>query len=155
MMQPAQNWQRDDVANRLGTSEARGVIAQRQVGPDLVVVGGVRFQDATQVRLARYHQVVEAFTTNRADEPFDVSVLPRRARRDWVITDAHRTNAPGVRWPERAVAIANEMTRRFAPWKRFRHLTRDPLGRRIAGHGDPEQPPSGVAKNHQALEQLE
>ena len=46
MMQPAQDWHRADVANRLGTSEVRGVFVQ--VGPDLVVVGGVGFEKRQQ-----------------------------------------------------------------------------------------------------------
>jgi len=73
-----------------------------------------------------HRQVVEAFAANRADEPLDVSVLPRRARRDWVIADTHCTDALGVCWPERAVAVTNQMTWRFAPRKGFGHLTCNP-----------------------------
>jgi hypothetical protein len=107
------------------------------------------------VRLAGHRQVVEAFATNRADEPLDVSVLPRRARCDGVIADTHCSNALGVCWPERAVAVTNQMTWRFAPRKGFGHLTCNPLRRWIAGHGDPEHSPSGVVKDHEAVQQFE
>jgi len=48
------------------------------------------------MRLAEYDEMVEAFTPERADQPFGVSILPGRARCDWMIADAHRANAPGV-----------------------------------------------------------
>src|SRR5215472_18039314 len=89
---------------------------------------------AAQVRLAEDDQIIEAFAPSRADEPLDVSVLPGRTRRDWMITDAHRTHAASVRWPERTVAVAEKMAGCFIPWKRFSHLTGDPLCRWIAGN---------------------
>src|SRR5215471_11228026 len=89
----------------------------------LVVIAGVALENPAQVRLARHDQMVQAFAANRADEPFDVSVLPRRARRDWVIADAHRTNAPGVRGAERAVAVAEQMLGCFIPREALGYLT--------------------------------
>ena len=72
-----------------------------------------------------------------------------------LITDPHCPNAMGVGWAEGPVAVANQVTRRFIPGKRVRHLTCDPLGGRIVRHADAHQSPSGVAKNYQAVEQLE
>ena len=45
--------------------------------PDLVVIGSVIFQDATQLRFAEHEQVIEALAPNRADEALDVAILPR------------------------------------------------------------------------------
>jgi hypothetical protein len=53
--------------------------------------------------------VVKAFAPDRADQPLDVSVFPRRARGDWVIADTHRMDAPSVRGAERIVAVAQQM----------------------------------------------
>ena len=125
------------------------------MGPDLIVVRSVGLEDTAQVRLAEHDEVVERFATYRSDEPFDVAVLPRRARCGRVISDPHGTNAAGVRWTECAVAVANQVMRRFVPGKRVSHLTCDPLGARIVRHADAHQSPSGVAKNDQAIEQLE
>jgi hypothetical protein len=47
------------------------------VGSDLVVVAGVGFEDATQIRFVEHQDVVEAFAPDRANEPLDVSVLAR------------------------------------------------------------------------------
>ena len=45
--------------------------------PDLIVIGSVILQNATQVRFVEHHQVVELFAPDRADEALDVAVLPR------------------------------------------------------------------------------
>jgi hypothetical protein len=37
-----------------------------------------------QMRLPEYDHVVEAFATNRSDEPLNVTVLPRLARRIFI-----------------------------------------------------------------------
>jgi hypothetical protein len=47
------------------------------MGAHLVVVGGVGFENPTQVRFARNHQVVKTFAANRTDDSLDVPVLPR------------------------------------------------------------------------------
>src|SRR5260370_30108568 len=107
------------------------------MGADLVVVGGVCFEDAAQMRLTEHNDVVQAFAPDRSDEPLDMSVLPGRVRRNWMITDAHGANASGVGCPERAVAITNQITWSFVPREGFGHLTRDPFRRRIAGDSDP------------------
>jgi hypothetical protein len=107
------------------------------------------------MRLAEHDEVVERFAADGSDEPLNVAVLPRRAWCGRVISDAHRTNATGVRRTERAIAVANQVTRRFVPRKRANHLTCDPLGGRIVRHADAHESPAGVTKNDQAIEQLE
>jgi arginase family enzyme len=67
----------------------RGVFGQRSVGPEFVVVVGIRGQDPTQVRVAPDHDVVQALSPDRADESFDVSILPGRSRRGWSVPNAH------------------------------------------------------------------
>jgi hypothetical protein len=72
-----------------------------------------------------------------------------------MITDGHRADASGVRQPESTVAVADQMTRRFVPGEGFGHLARNPLRRGISGNGDPDQSPSRVVENHQAIEKSE
>src|ERR1700693_5296401 len=103
------------------------------MSPDLIVIRSVSLQDTAQVHFAEHDEVVERFATYRSDEPLDVPVLPQRAWCGRVISDPHCTNAAGVRWTECAVAVANQVTRRFVPGKCVRHLTCDPLGGRIGG----------------------
>ena len=46
---------------------------------ETVVVAGVGLKHAAKMRLAEYYDVVEAFPTDRADEPLNMTVLPWRA----------------------------------------------------------------------------
>ena len=95
MVKAAQHGHRDDVAERLHGSAERSVFPKREVRARAVVVSGISGQDAAQVTLAEHDEVVETLPPDRADQPFDVSVLPRRSRSRWPITDAHALEASG------------------------------------------------------------
>jgi hypothetical protein len=82
-------------------------------------------------------------------------VLPRRGWRRRTISDSHRADAAGISRTKCTIAVANQMTRRLVPRKGISHLSRDPLGGRMVRHADAHQSPSGVAKNDQAVEELE
>ena len=73
----------------------RGVFVQRQVSPELVVIRDVGCDDAAEVSLAEHDEMVETLPPDRADQPFDVSILPRRSRSRRPITDAQALEAPG------------------------------------------------------------
>jgi hypothetical protein len=44
--------------------------------------------------LAKYDDMVKAVPSDRADQPFTISVLPWRSRRGWTIPNAHRPKSP-------------------------------------------------------------
>ena len=77
MMESAEDWHRCNGAELLRPSKALCILGQCEVRPDLVVIGSVILQNATQMRFVERDQVIEAFATNRADEALDVAVLPR------------------------------------------------------------------------------
>ena len=70
-----------------------GVFIQREMSPELVAMGDVGFDDAAEVSLAEHDEMVETLPLDRADQPFDVTVLPRRSRSRRPITDAHALDA--------------------------------------------------------------
>jgi hypothetical protein len=45
--------------------------------PNLVVIGSVTLQNATQLHFVEHRQVIERFAPDRADLALDVAVLPR------------------------------------------------------------------------------
>jgi len=49
----------------------------------------------TQMPLANYDPVIQAFASDRADQSFSIAVLPRRSRRCRSVANAHRSNASG------------------------------------------------------------
>ena len=53
----------------------RGVFGQRSVSPEFIIIAGIRGQHPAQVRFAQDHDMIQALSPDRADEPFDVSVI--------------------------------------------------------------------------------
>jgi hypothetical protein len=45
--------------------------------------------------LAKDDDMVKAFSPDRANQPFRMSILPWRAGRSWPVTNAHGTKSPG------------------------------------------------------------
>jgi hypothetical protein len=64
-------------AGRFEGPRAWCIAFQRQVTSGLVVVFDVLRKNAAQVTLVQYDQVVESFSANRANQPFDERILPR------------------------------------------------------------------------------
>jgi hypothetical protein len=44
--------------------------------PDIVVVCGIGFENLTQVGLAKDDEVIQAFSTDRANQPLRMPILP-------------------------------------------------------------------------------
>ena len=95
MVQATEDGHRNDPPEPLDRSMDWGVFVQRQVSRDCVVVGDVGFEDAAEVGLAEDDDMIETLPPYRADQPFDVSVLPRRSRCRRSITDTHALEASG------------------------------------------------------------
>jgi len=97
--------------------------------------------------------MVDAFPTDRADEPFDIGVLPGRARRCRSISDAERPKAPGDDLPISAISITNEVPRSLLPSARLRELSRNPFRGRVCGCGRPQDPVPVMLQDKKAEEQ--
>ena len=70
--------------------------------------------------LAKYNDVVKAFPSDRTDQPFGISILPRRARRRRLESaDKDLTIGP--------VPVTNEMAGSLFPATCFRELICDPF----------------------------
>src|SRR3954447_20186610 len=91
--------------------------------------------------------MVRALASDRPDQAFNISVLPGRAERDGLVPNTHRSDAILERDAKCSVIVADEIFRCPLPWKRFSDLACQPLGRRISGHRNPQQPPPAVAEN--------
>ena len=55
----------------------RSILVERKVRAHPVVVGGVIRQQMAEVSFPQHHDMVEALAPNRADQPFNMTVLPR------------------------------------------------------------------------------
>jgi hypothetical protein len=55
----------------------RRIVVERKVRAHLIVVGRVIRQQIAEVSFPQHHEMVEALASERADQPFYMTVLPR------------------------------------------------------------------------------
>jgi hypothetical protein len=96
-----------------------------------VVIRDVSPNDSTKVSLPEHNDVVETLPSDRADQPFDISILPWGSRRRRPVTDAHAFEASGHDLTIDRIAVADQITRSFSPGKCIGDLSSDPLRRRM------------------------
>ena len=54
----------------------RRIFVERKVRAYLIVVGGVIRQQMAEVPFAQHHDMVETLASDRANQPFNMTVLP-------------------------------------------------------------------------------
>jgi hypothetical protein len=123
------------------------MLPERNVSSNLVVIDRVFRKNSAQVLCAEHDQMIGALAPDRANQAFSISILPWRAERGGPVPNTHRSHARLERDAEGSVIVANEIFRYAVLWKCLGDLTSQPLGRRIAGHRKPQQPPSFVPEN--------
>src|SRR5712672_355631 len=133
----------------------RRILVQRPMCSDGVVVMGVRFQNATQMRLAQDNHMIDALAPDRSDQPFGKAILPRRGWRGRLVPDAHGAQSACDDRNIDAIPIADKVTRRFIPRKCLRYLTCNPFGRRICCDVDPDQVSAVEPDDDEGIEQVE
>src|SRR5262249_32624264 len=74
-----------------------------------------------------HDHVVETFPADRADQPLDVRVLPRRSGRDRPVPNAYGAQTLHEERAIRSVPVPNKVTRCTVPRERLGDLARNPL----------------------------
>src|SRR6201993_3607880 len=103
----------------------------------LVVITHVGQQYVTEVSLAQGNNVVKAFPSDRTDQPFSISILPRGARRRRSIANAHRSESADKDLTIGAVPVTNKIAGSLFPPAGFRELIGDPFRGRMRGDAQP------------------
>jgi hypothetical protein len=81
------------------------------MNPALIIIGGELQEDLAQVRLTEYNQMVDALPPDRADQSLDKPILPRRARRDRLIANAHGAQTSGDNRTVNGITVADQVVR--------------------------------------------
>lgn len=102
--------------------------------------------------LAKYDDVVKAFSPDRADQPFTISILPWRSRRGWPIPNAHRPEASDEDLAVDAVPIANEIAWPLLPAISLRQLATYPFGAWMRGCPKPQDLTAAMLKDQQPIQ---
>ena len=87
--------------------------------------------------LAKDDDMVKAFPSDRANQPFRMSILPWRAGCGWPVTNAHGTKPPSENFAVDPVAIADDVPRWAFPAAGFGELADHPFGARVFRHAQP------------------
>ena len=101
------------------------------------------------MRVTQDHDMVQALSPDRANESFDVSILPGRSRRGWSVPNAHGSETSRYGMAVRGVSVPDEISGCLVPGEGLGDLAGDPLGGRIGGDVDPHQVASLKLNDHQ------
>jgi hypothetical protein len=89
VVKAAEKWNGHDVSNCLYGMTRWSVLLEREMSTSAIAMITVTSENPLEMRFAEDHDVVKAFSPDRADEPFGMSVLPTRAGRGWSVPDTH------------------------------------------------------------------
>jgi hypothetical protein len=84
--------------------------------------------------LANDHDVIKAFSSDRADQAFAVSILPRRAWGGWFVANAHGAKTSFDNVTIGAIPVADEIFWRQFPAAGLDELMSDPFRSGMLGH---------------------
>src|SRR6188472_4270072 len=106
-----------------------------------------------QMPLAEHDHMIKAIASDRADQSFNIPVLPRRSRRCRSVANAHRANAPRKCLAIDTVAISNQIGRHWVPVAGFADLPVDPLGSRMRSNANPEDASATMFQHEHPVQQ--
>src|SRR6516162_2653723 len=91
--------------------------------------------------------MVETFPSDRPDQSFRKTVLPRRAASDGFVTNAHSSHAACNHRAVDTIPITDQIAWSLVPRECLADLASNPLGSGICGDGNPDQAPAGQSNN--------
>src|SRR6266481_120921 len=119
----------------------------------LIIIFHVRQQYVTEVPLSEHNNVVKAFPSDRTDQPFGISILPRGAWQRWSVANAHRSKSSDEDVAIGPIAIADQIVGNSFPAESFRNLICNPFCGRMRCDAEPYDLSSAVPHDQQSIEQ--
>ena len=90
-----------------------------------------------QVPLAEDDDMIKTFPSDRANQPFRMSILPWRLGRGWPVANVHSPKPLAETFLVNPVAIADDVPRWAFPAAGFGELPGHPFGPRVCRHAQP------------------
>ncbi len=149
------NW--NDVASlrRLNRAGCRRISIKRKVRAGLVIICEVIRQDVHEMGLIEHDHVVETFSPDRADQPFNIRRLPRGAEGRADLLDAHTLDSLRELCTVDQIAITNEIFGRLIPRGRLSNLLGGPCRRWVLSDVEVNHFALGMAKYDKAVQNAE
>src|SRR5439155_8987967 len=101
------------------------------------------------------NEMLYALAWDRSDQPFGKAVLPRRARGDGLVTDAHGADSVYDGRPEDPIPITDHVAGGLIPRECLRDLTCNPFCGRMACDVDPDKVSAAQPNDDEGIEQVE
>jgi hypothetical protein len=98
-----------NLSDPLDQARTGRVLAKRNMGPHLVIVGGVSHKNSSKVVCVERDQMVCALAPDRSDQAFSMSVLPGRAIRGRPVPDSHGAHPSLVGAAIGSAVVADEI----------------------------------------------
>ncbi len=105
----------------------------------------------TEVPLSEHNNVVKAFPSDRTDQPFGTSILPRGAWRRWSVANANRSKSSDEDIAIGPIAIADQIVGARSQPKA--NLICNPFCGRMRCDAEPYDLSSAVPHDQQSIEQ--
>src|SRR5262249_2122868 len=103
----AKDRMRNNIPEALDRPSTRGVLAKRNVSPHVIILGRVFRKNSPQVLGVQHDQMIGALAPDRANQAFNITILPRRAERGGSVPDPHGSHASLKSNPKCSVVVAN------------------------------------------------
>lgn len=120
-----------------------------------MVVLKVRRQNSPEMTFIEDNDIIQALSTNRTDQPFNVRILPRRSPS---CNDFINSNVLHTLTEERTVdsiSITNQEAGDFVAWKCLDNLLCRPLSRRMFGHVEMDHLPAVMLQDDEGKQYAE
>src|SRR5258705_7434637 len=98
--------------------------------------------------------MVDALASDRSDQPFGEAVLPRRARGDGLVTNAHGSQSVQDGAAVDPIPITEQVARGLIPRECLSDLACDPFRGRMRCDIDPDQVSAGQPNDDEDIEQI-
>ena len=115
MVSSTENWFWENAPGGLNSPRYRRILVQREMCPSAIVILHIREEYVAQMPFAEDHNMIKAFLSDRSNQPFAISILPRRSWRYRPVTNAHGVKPPFEYLAIDAISISNEILRLNRP----------------------------------------
>ena len=76
MVESAEDRLCNDLTKPMDWARKRRILSQSEMRPDLVVIGSISLENLTHMGLAKDDDMIQAFSTDRANQPLRMPILP-------------------------------------------------------------------------------
>lgn len=157
MMKPAYFGKRTDFPHlrRLHGPALRRILPKRNVASRTMVIIKIRNQMAPERNLIQDDDMVEAFSADRADQPFNLWALPGRSESGENLADVQAFDQRPKCCTIDAVAVPEQVPRRFVPREGLHDLGCGPLGSGMLGDIEMNDAPAIMSQNKKNVQDPE